>query len=238
MKTLQILLFLTTLVFCQDSKPIVFIEQTEFDFGEINQGETVSHDFKIENKGNDLLIITRVRASCGCTAAEPKKKELKPNESTTINVEFNSTGREGEQKKHVYISTNDPENETVRITFKANITSAKKKVEKKTGAELTIEKRSHNFGDLKQGDKGEITLKLYNTGNEKLYINRIKTTCGCTAAILENKVIAPGEFTNLNIELDTNNRKGKLTRTVAIYSNDINNNINTIRIYANILEGK
>ena len=97
------------------------MQQLEHDFGNINEGDVVNHSFVISNNGGDLLKIIDVRASCGCTAASPDKKELKPGESTNISVSFNSKGRKGPQTKTVTVTTNDTEKPTLSLNIKCNI---------------------------------------------------------------------------------------------------------------------
>ena len=40
---------------------------TVWDFGEINQGESVDHVFTFINNGTEPLIISNAKGSCGCT---------------------------------------------------------------------------------------------------------------------------------------------------------------------------
>lgn len=79
-----------------------------FDFGTIDDKSSVSHDFKLTNSGKSDLFIRKVSASCGCTAVQPAKIQIKPGESTTIKAIFNASGREGNQKKAITVITNDP----------------------------------------------------------------------------------------------------------------------------------
>ena len=81
--------------------------ENRFDFGDIQEGQVVSHSFEIFNSGDEDLIINKVKASCGCTAAQPEKDILKSGESTKIKVKFNSSRRSGKQKKYVYVFSND-----------------------------------------------------------------------------------------------------------------------------------
>jgi hypothetical protein len=103
------------------SKARIYLSEKKFDFGKIKEGIVVKHIFKIKNIGKDVLKIKRVRASCGCTAALPKKKKLKSGEETNLVVEFDTSGREGKQKKSVYIYTNDPTSPKMKIQFTALI---------------------------------------------------------------------------------------------------------------------
>ncbi len=124
--SLLTMLILSALSYAQLAQPKLVLKQNSFDFGDIKQGKTVSHTFVVSNKGEALLMITDVRASCGCTAAVPEKKELKPGESTKVVVKFNSTGREGKQTKTVRIASNDPQNPETIITFTGNVVLPKK----------------------------------------------------------------------------------------------------------------
>src|SRR5687768_6466322 len=51
---------------------------------------------------------------------------------------------------------------------------------KKDGAVITWEKKSHDFGNIVQGDKVEHTFYFSNTGNEPLIITNVQVSCGCT----------------------------------------------------------
>ena len=40
--------------------PLSIIQEREFDFGKVKEGNRVTHDFVIMNKGNDILEIKKV----------------------------------------------------------------------------------------------------------------------------------------------------------------------------------
>ncbi len=44
-------------------QPAISFESTEFDFGEVDQGEKVEHVFLFKNTGNGDLLIEKVRSS-------------------------------------------------------------------------------------------------------------------------------------------------------------------------------
>lgn len=115
MKFLSIFFITCSLSFAQLMGPKAATQQLEYDFGSVDQGTIVKHTFIISNTGGDALKIENVSASCGCTAAKPEKSELAPGESTNINVEFNTKGRSGKQRKSVYLDTNDPEQERLEL---------------------------------------------------------------------------------------------------------------------------
>ena len=106
--------------------PRMFFDKKEHDFGVLKPGEIVNHEFTFTNTGGGDLLLHKTKASCGCTASEPAKKMLKPGESSSIKVTFNSTGKhDGDQSQSVTIYTNDPTEPTVYITIKAKVDSKK-----------------------------------------------------------------------------------------------------------------
>jgi hypothetical protein len=100
--------------------PVGVIDNNIFDFGDINEGQIVKHDFKLTNKGKNDLLIRNVKASCGCTAVK-NESVVKPDQTTDLNVEFNSRGKKGRQNKSVTVITNDPVNSTIVLRIMGNV---------------------------------------------------------------------------------------------------------------------
>jgi hypothetical protein len=236
MRYFHFLLFLFTaaIVSAQVMGPKMSISEPIHDFGDIIEGETVVHNYKVINSGGDLLVINSVRASCGCTAAIPEKKELEPGEATEIEVKFNTQGRRGHQKKYVYLFSNDAENPEYRLTFTAHIKENKDPDRFKQSPQLSLSKKQHNFGVVTEGDIVDFEMQLKNSGRSDLVISNIRTSCGCTAALLSSKVIEPDDTATLRIELDTADRSGKMTRSIIIYSNDPQRPQQVVTLYVNI----
>ena len=86
---------------------------TVWDFGEINQGESVDHIFTFINNGTEPLIISNAKGSCGCTVPEWPKEPIPPNGIGEIAVEFNSGEKKGRQNKTVTLTTNCTPNTTI-----------------------------------------------------------------------------------------------------------------------------
>jgi hypothetical protein len=99
----------------------ISFETSTFDFGTINQGDKIEHDFTFSNTGKSDLIIRNTRGSCGCTVGTPEKSTLKPGESSKLHVTFNSAGKSGQQSKTVTITCNDPANASAMITLTGKV---------------------------------------------------------------------------------------------------------------------
>lgn len=100
--------------------PKITFSESSHEFGDINQGDVVSYVFKYENTGNEALVISDVRTSCGCTATNWSREPLAPGESGEIKVNFNSRGKLGVQNKVVTIMSNATNN-SERVTIKCNV---------------------------------------------------------------------------------------------------------------------
>jgi hypothetical protein len=231
-KLLTLLILFTSISLAQLVNPKLVLQQNEYDFGDISQGEVVSHVFVLSNSGGGLLTISKVRPSCGCTAAMPEKNELGSGESTNLTVSFNSKGRKGKQKKLVRIETNDPENPQQIITIKGNVVV--EVANKDAQPVLKFTETLHDFGKIEEGKVVEYTFKFKNSGKDTLKISDIKTSCGCTAALVSNDKIGPGEEGTLHVELDSKNRKGKMSRTITVKSNDPKEPTKVLTVYADI----
>lgn len=87
-------------------------EQEKFNFGTCDEGEIVKHIFKFKNTGNEPLIISNAKGSCGCTVPTWPKEPVPPGGTSDIKVEFNSKGKPGAQSKRVTVTANTIPTET------------------------------------------------------------------------------------------------------------------------------
>jgi hypothetical protein len=97
------------------------VDPNEWDFGQVKQGVILKHDFVFKNQTKDILKINNIHTSCGCTASESDKKSLLPQESTAINVTFNSQGYSGLVTQFVYVNTDNADLAIIKFTIKAQV---------------------------------------------------------------------------------------------------------------------
>ena len=80
-----------------------------FDFGRIYEGEVVAWNFGYTNRGDRDLVLTEVKATCGCTSPEYSNQPLAPGKKGSVRIAFDSGGRTGRQYETVSVSSNtDP----------------------------------------------------------------------------------------------------------------------------------
>src|SRR6187401_1000857 len=105
----------------------------------------------------------------------------------------------------------------------------------KNGAVITFEKKSHDFGDMFQGDKVEHTYYFTNTGNEPLIITNVQVQCGCTLPKNWSRdPIPPGAKGELTVAFNSAGKMGKQNKTVTVISNAVNPEGNTVSFTTNV----
>jgi len=111
-----------------ETKPaeVIQLKETSYDFGKIQQGRPVTHNFELVNTGKEPLMLENVQASCGCTTPEWSKDAIQSGATSTIKVGYNAAA-EGMFTKTITITYNNHQYKTLTITgtvFKGPATSA------------------------------------------------------------------------------------------------------------------
>jgi len=100
-----------------EKEPDIYVEEWIWDFGTIEQKQTLKYKFIIKNRGEGDLIISNVRSSCACAAVLSIPDRIKPDKKAEIEVSFDSDYRSGRVTKHVYVDTNDRDQPWVKLTI-------------------------------------------------------------------------------------------------------------------------
>ncbi len=95
-------------------------EENTFDYGTIMEGEKVTHVYSFTNSGDEPLIISNAKGSCGCTVPDWPREPIAPGDKGEIKVVFDSKGKGKvggqNQSKRVTITANtDPANSYLTI---------------------------------------------------------------------------------------------------------------------------
>ena len=110
----------------------ITFETDVVDYGTIEQGADGMREFKFKNTGKEPLIISNATGSCGCTVPTWPKEPIKPGESSTIKVKYD-TKRLGAINKSVTITSNATEATKV-LRIKGEIIAPKTTPVKEGGA--------------------------------------------------------------------------------------------------------
>ncbi len=93
--------------FAQTKKgPGVKFDKDVYDFGKVEKGQIAKYKFKFTNTGNEPLVLTSVRASCGCTTPTWSKEPVMPGESGYVEAAYNSNVGHGTFTKSITVQSN------------------------------------------------------------------------------------------------------------------------------------
>jgi hypothetical protein len=96
---------------------IEWLDSAHQDLGKIKEGQTIDISWRFKNTGDKPLIVSNATASCGCTVAEKPEQPIAPGEESLIKAKFDSHGREGEQRKQVFVTANTKNNINQELSF-------------------------------------------------------------------------------------------------------------------------
>ncbi|MEM9885435.1 MAG: DUF1573 domain-containing protein [Bacteroidota bacterium] len=102
---------------------VMTFDEMSYDFGTITAGEKVRHVYTFSNTGNEPLIISNARGSCGCTVPQWPQEAIAPGDEGEIVVEYNSKGKSGNETKTVTITANT-EPAVTKLTIKGVVNAA------------------------------------------------------------------------------------------------------------------
>ena len=79
---------------------------------------------------------------------------------------------------------------------------------------------SFDFGNITPTQPVEHEFTVANKGGKDLNITNVRSTCGCTAAVVGHQLLKPGESTKLKVTFDPRGKSGPQQKPVIISSND------------------
>lgn len=85
---------------------------------------------------------------------------------------------------------------------------------------IACEPAEIDFGRIEQNQVREAEITIRNEGAAELKIGNVSTTCGCTVAEPESKILAPGAATKLKVTFSSQKFQGPQTKRIGITSND------------------
>lgn len=221
------------------SQGVLKISTDKFDFGSVDEGVQAVHEFEFENTGNAPIVLSDVRASCGCTTPSWTKEPVAPGAKGTIKASYNSEGRPGTFVKSITITSNASEPSKV-LYIKGVVDPKKEKVvhtpkELKESPKLVPDKTTLNFAKVERGQKviGKISIK--NSGKSELTISGVQSACNCITHKLDKEKIPAGKSAILEFSYSPA-YDGKNSDIAIIQSNDLHNSKVQITLNSEVVE--
>jgi len=210
--------------------PTISFSEEEWDFGKIKEDERPVHIFTIKNTGREELIISRVRAACGCTATMLSSDNIKPGQSAELQATFNPTGFNGIVKKDIHIESNDPQLPSTKITIIAE-------VEPIPSPLAFLSNSQWDLGLISQGDLPTFTFTIENKGELELIVDKIDASEYIQYNTEIPIILSLGEKKEVIFIYDsTQHELGEVRESIRIYCNDPRRKAFSLRVDGYIKE--
>ncbi len=187
-KCLLLLLILLALPLQVIAAPVVSTEVLEYDFGEVAQGDKVSYPFRFKNSGDELLEISSVSSSCGCTAALLSSKRIAPGDMGEIKATFDSSRFRGQVAKIITLTTNAPSHPQVQFKLKGVVNEL---------LSVSTARISWTFSTAEQVSRSQVIIG--NQSQQKIVLRKATSTSPQVTATLDHLELAPGEKATLSV---------------------------------------
>jgi hypothetical protein len=223
-------------------------EPLTHNWGDINiMGGLVSHEFELTNTGESEIILKGAPTSCMCTTAQfefegenysPKfslhsnptdwSYALAPGEEFEVLIAFDPLAHgpdaTGPVSRTVSILA-EGDNDPTEIRLLGNVFS-EKDYENKYGTEgyemgdFVFYEKEFDFGIIKQSS-GIVSHKFEfeYTGDQRITVTGVPTSCACTSATTDSKVLEKGDKGVVIVEFDPNlheEPEGKFFKTINV----------------------
>ncbi len=105
------------------------------------------------------------------------------------------------------------------------------------GPKIKLAEATFDFGTVAQGTAVKHIFKFKNVGTDTLKIEQVRSSCGCTAAE-SSKIIPPQKDGQIEVNFNTASQMGKVSKTVYIFSNDVEESQRSVSIHGTVEAAK
>lgn len=235
-----LLFFISNTVFSQSKGKLEFINN-DHDFGEIKEeGGPAIYEFEFENKGSAPLVISHVRASCGCTTPGWSKEPVLPGERGFVKAQYNPRNRPGSFRKSLTITTNG-EPAVVHAYIRGKVLPKVKSLEEQMSLKIgntRFKSRSVNMGKVSTENIVQKSFDIYNDSADTLALLDNYDAPAFIKLSFEPKVLAPKQVGKVIVDYDPvhDDNLGYNNHGITIYTNEENAEAKKINVLATVSE--
>lgn len=195
-------------------------KQKVFNLGMARVGDTLSKSFDIYNFGGKAINLEPINYSDTLFFSFTPKR-IAHHYFGNMNVQYipTDTASLGFSKVLVPLEVNEKIESFLPLQFTV---LPKKDTTVKTGPTLVINSYTHDFKDVPSGKVVSALFQISNKGNKELNILKLQSNCDCLSYELPQYGISPNQTVELIVFFDTKNRQGFEKKTLALFSNDLN----------------
>src|SRR3989337_2142120 len=103
-------------------------------------------------------------------------------------------------------------------------------------SKISFEEQVYDFGKIYIGESVKHAFKFKNLGEGELIINNVKSSCGCTAALVSKNILHEEEEGEVEVKFNSGHYVGKVTKSIVVNSNDPENSKYKLTITGEVIE--
>ena len=161
----------------------------KIDFGNVDRGTVATRQVTLKNIGNQKLNLGTVEVSCGCTGTLLSKKELKPRDTTSLLVTFNSGTFTGPVHKSLTIHSNSADAPQILVEITAMVI-----------VDLSFSPAWFYFKNAELGRKSTAVISVKNESTKDIVITGFRTQLPNFVVTYPQEAIGPGQTMNITAE--------------------------------------
>lgn len=242
MRAIYLIIFVLSshLLSAQGSGKFEFTEATH-DFGEVKEeGGPIIYDFEFVNSGEAPLIISNVKASCGCTTPAWSKEPVMPGEKGFIKAQYNPMNRPGAFEKSLTITSN-AENPRSILYIQGKVIPRIKTVEEelrvKVGS-LRLKNKTVNMGRITTKESKSRNIDVYNDSDLEFTFSQEFIGPEFIKLSFEPQTLKPKEKGIIMVDYDPDfdNNLGFQNHSIKFSTNETEDSEKQLNIMATISE--
>ena len=219
-----------------NAQPKFQFEEENFDFGEVVEGEIATHEFSFTNVGDQPLVISQVKASCGCTTPHWTREAIPPGGTGTIKAAYNSARRPGNFNKSITIWSN-AETSVQRLVIRGSVVNRPPSAEEiAQSPKIVVAAAEFQFGKAEKGKPSLVTVEVTNEGATPLVFRQVNAACNCFSFDKTFDLqIAPGQTEAVSL-IYTPTQLGNRLEVFTLRTNDLNTPNLIMKMQAEVVE--
>ncbi len=196
-----------------------------FNMGKLTTKEPVTKSFAAYNQGNQVLRFEEEVAAPEHITVRFDPAELLPQQKGKINITYDPVAKNdlGFVTDRIRVYTNEAGDSTKEFSIMATIEEYFPPMTQEALNQAPRIAFDHTLYEFRTVDQGELVSTVFtftNTGKSPLNIRKVKANCGCTVAKPQKTTLEPGESSSLMVTFDTEGRRGRQYKSVAVFTND------------------
>jgi hypothetical protein len=186
--------------------PHAVIPNLSHDFGSVEQGSKVVHQFTIRNAGTASLTLTRLSLSeVGMTGK--MKPAIPPGEEVSLSIEWDTTRLKGAVVGKAVLEVNDPATPQITLVLKGVVKPA-----------IEFLPYQAIFASVYKGESGHRSARLVNNRERPLGITRVEQQGEHFHAGI--KPVESGKLYELEVTVPATVPPGRYSEAVFLYTDD------------------